>query len=205
MELTMRNMMLTAVAAFALIGGGAFAQTDDTGTTAGEAAQAGSTTTGNEGTNTSGTDASTTEVPAADATTTSTMTTQPMMAGGTIGQSVTDSSGTVVGVVSDLQLNADNTIQGIIIKDSTGSFVVTPERLMRGADGSLMINATADEIRTFPMFGGDGVGDAKGGEEESGRAATEGEEDGSQGEGGTDGGTDTSEGGGATDGGGSNN
>lgn len=95
-------------------------------------------------------------------TVTSTITTLPTDTSTIIGKTITDSSGTVVGVVSDVQLNDDRTLQGVIVKDTTGSFVAPPGRIIWNTDGTLRLNATADEIRLMPVFGGDGVGEGKG-------------------------------------------
>jgi sporulation protein YlmC with PRC-barrel domain len=108
---------------------------------------------------------------AAAETTSNTITTLPADTNSIIGKTITDASGTVVGVVSDVQLNDDRTLQGVIIKDTTGSFVAPPGRIIWNTDGTLRLNATAEEIRLMPVFGGDAVGEGKGGENSSGENA----------------------------------
>lgn len=101
---------------------------------------------------------------AAADTTSSTITTLPADTGSIIGKTITDASGTVIGVVQDVQLNDDRSLQGVVINDTTGSFVAPPARVIWNTDGTLRLNATADEIRLMPVFGGDAVGEGKGGQ-----------------------------------------
>lgn len=86
------------------------------------------------------------------------------MTGGLIGVPVMDTSGNMIGSITNVILgdDVDMSVTGVVIKGQTGSYVVPPRKLTHADGGGLTLNATADEVAAMPVFGGDSAGEAKG-------------------------------------------